>query len=47
MTGRLYLSILDFILIHILNVLFWMGVALWIVFGIRWLVRRRRGQRGA
>jgi hypothetical protein len=35
------------ILIHILNILCWVGVALWITLGIRWLVRRRHGQRGA
>ena len=31
---------LDFfnILIHVLNVLLWVGVTLWIALGIRWLV---------
>jgi hypothetical protein len=39
---------LDFlnILIHVLNILCWVALALWIAIGIRWLVRRRRGQRG-
>lgn len=35
------------ILIHVLNILLWVGIALWIVLGIRWMtICCRRGSAG-